>query len=65
MRLWLLYQHLQTESSGSQNMFSGKVEFETSIMTRIKRLLQKVKKAFQSNFARGAGFGAIDVVVGI
>ncbi|EEO24383.2 MULTISPECIES: hypothetical protein [Helicobacter] len=48
-----------------KDMFSGKVDSETSIMTRIKRLLQKVKEAFQSNFARGAGFGAIDVVVGI
>lgn len=48
-----------------KDMFSGKVDSETSIMTRIKRLLQKVKEAFLSNFARGAGFGAIDVAVGI
>ncbi|MEB2817193.1 hypothetical protein [Campylobacter upsaliensis] len=48
-----------------KDMLSGKVDSESSIMTRIKRLLQKVKEAFQSNFARGAGFGAIDVVVGI
>ena len=48
-----------------KDMLSGKVDSETSIMTRIKRLLQKVKETFQSNFTRGAGFGAIDVVVGI
>lgn len=48
-----------------KDMFSGKIDSETSIMTRIKRLLQKVKEAFQSSFARGAGFGAIDAVVGI
>lgn len=48
-----------------KDMFSGKIDSETSVMTRIKRLLQKVKEAFKSNFARGAGFGAIDVAVGI
>lgn len=46
-------------------MFSGNIDSEVSIMVRIKRLLQKVKEAFSSNFARGAGFGAIDVAVGI
>lgn len=48
-----------------KDMFSGKIDSEVSIMTRIKRLFNKVKEAFLSNFARGAGFGAMDVAVGI
>ncbi|WP_233702061.1 hypothetical protein [Helicobacter enhydrae] len=48
-----------------KDMFNGRIDTEVSIMTRIKRLLQKVLKAFQDTFARGAGFGAIDVAVGI
>ncbi|TLE01205.1 hypothetical protein LS73_002545 [Helicobacter muridarum] len=48
-----------------KDMFSGSIDSETSVMTRIKRLLQKVKEVFQSNFTRGAGFGATDIVIGI
>lgn len=48
-----------------KDMFSGKIDTEVSIMTRIKRLFKKVKEAFLSNFARGAGFGAMDVAIGI
>ncbi len=37
----------------------------TSILERIKRLLNKTLEAFKVAFKRGAGFGAIDVIVGI
>jgi len=36
-----------------------------SVMDRIKRLIQKVIDDFKSKFARGAGFGAIDAIVGV
>ncbi|WP_367687739.1 hypothetical protein [Helicobacter pylori] len=37
----------------------------TSILERIKRLLNKTLEAFKAAFKRGACFGAIDVIVGI
>lgn len=37
----------------------------TSVTTRLKRLLKKVLDEFQKNFKRGASFGALDVGVGI
>ncbi|WP_104749720.1 hypothetical protein [Helicobacter cynogastricus] len=41
------------------------VDTDTSILERIKRLLNKTLEAFKSAFKRGAGFGAIDVAVNI
>ncbi|GMB95623.1 hypothetical protein [Helicobacter sp. NHP22-001] len=41
------------------------IDTDTSILERIKRLLSKTLEAFKAAFARGVGFGAIDVVVGI
>ncbi|MFC3848054.1 hypothetical protein ACFOPX_05885 [Helicobacter baculiformis] len=41
------------------------IDTDISILERIKRLLSKTLEAFKSAFARRAGFGAIDVVVGI
>lgn len=38
---------------------------KVSIIDRIKRLISKVIEAFKSTFTRGAGFGAIDAVVGV
>jgi hypothetical protein len=38
---------------------------ETSIIDRIKRLLNKVSEDFSKTFKRGASFGALDVGVGI
>ncbi|BEG57196.1 hypothetical protein NHP21005_08840 [Helicobacter sp. NHP21005] len=40
------------------------IDTDTSILERIKRLLSKTLEAFKAAFARGAGFVAIDVVVG-
>ncbi|MCX2716850.1 hypothetical protein OQH61_03755 [Helicobacter sp. MIT 21-1697] len=48
-----------------KDMFKGSIGTETSILKRIKRLLQKTIESFQATFGRGAGFGAIDVAVGI
>lgn len=47
------------------DMFRGKIDSETSVLERIKRLFQRTIEAFQKTFARGAGFGMIDAVVGI
>ncbi|WP_163565218.1 hypothetical protein [Helicobacter suis] len=41
------------------------MDTDTSILERIKRLLNKTLETFKATFIRGAGFGAIDVVVGI
>lgn len=48
-----------------KDMFQGKIDSETSVLERIQRLFQKTMEAFQKTFARGAGFGAIDAIVGI
>lgn len=47
------------------DMFRGKIDSETPVLERIKRLFQRTIEAFQKTFARGAGFGMIDAVVGI
>lgn len=41
------------------------IDSETSILDRIKRLLQKVIDSFKSTFCLGAGFGVIDAVMGV
>lgn len=48
-----------------KDMFKGSIDTATSILKRIKRLLKRTIEAFQATFWRGAGFGAIDVAVGI
>lgn len=48
-----------------KDMFRGGIDTETSIIKRIKRLLKTTIEAFKATFGRGAGFGAIDVAVGI
>lgn len=48
-----------------KDMFEGSIDTATSILKRIKRLLKRTIEAFQATFGRGAGFGAIDVAVGV
>lgn len=48
-----------------KDMFCGKIDSESSALERIKRLFAKTMEAFQNTFSRGAGFGAIDAIVGI
>lgn len=48
-----------------KDMLSGKIDSESSVLERIQRLFQKTMEAFQKTFGRGAGFGAIDAIVGI
>lgn len=48
-----------------KDMFNSKMDSETSVLERIKRLFQRTIEAFQKTFTRGAGFGAIDAIVGI
>ncbi|RAX56463.1 hypothetical protein CCZ01_09445 [Helicobacter monodelphidis] len=48
-----------------KDMYKGGVDSEVTIMERIKRLINKVMESFKSTFTRGAGFGAVDVVVGV
>lgn len=48
-----------------KDMFGGSIDTQTSILKRIKRLLKRTIEAFQATFGRGAGFGAIDVAVGV
>lgn len=45
-----------------KDMVNGKTQ--TDFMTRIKRLFDKIIKAFKDTFLRGASYGAIDVIVG-
>lgn len=44
---------------------SQKIDSETSVLDRIKRLIRKVIESFRTNFVRGAGFGGIDAIMGI
>lgn len=49
-----------------KNMYESRaIDSEISIMDRIKRLLQNVLDSFKGAFARGAGFGVIDTVMGV
>lgn len=42
-----------------------KIDSESSVLDRIKRLIRKVIESFRANFVRGAGFGSIDVAMGV
>lgn len=49
-----------------KDMYASRaIDSDVTIMARIERLLKRVMDTFKSTFIRGAGFGAIDAIVGI
>ena len=49
-----------------KDMYASRaIDSDVTIMTRIERLLKRVMDIFKSTFVRGAGFGAIDAIMGI
>ncbi len=49
-----------------KDMYASRaIDSDVTIMARIERLLKRVMDTFKSTFVRGAGFGAIDAIMGI